>query len=130
MLQSKTTIAVPLLCFCFWTIIFGVFMSFFFHLVTFTHTQSGEEEDCANIPIQNQYQLVKNGYIWKGAENITDAVLRQPCPDSEISSDIYYANSYIGGIRETEPRTLILNCKKEVIYTFWWWPFCFLRLGF
>ena len=118
MLRSKPKIAIPLLCFCFWIIIFSVFLNFFFNLVSTTHTQKGEGEGCANIPIQNQYQLVKNGYIWKGAENITDAVLRQPCPDSEISSDIYYANSYIGGVRETEPGTLILNCKKEVIYTF------------
>ena len=124
MLQSKAKIALPFLCCCFWTIIFNVFLSFFFHLSAHTHTKIGKEGVCADFPLQNQYQLVKEAYIWRGIENITDAVFQQPCPTSQVGYNIYYSNFYIGGVDETPAKqrsggdTFILNCRGETIYTF------------
>ena len=130
MLQSKSKITVPFLCCCFWTIIFSVFLSIFFHLSTHTNTKIEKgDEVCADIPLQNQYQLVKKDYIWRGIENITDVVFQQPCPNSQVGLNVYYANFYVGGVYETtakqspgSPRsgadTFILNCRREPIYTF------------
>ena len=119
MLQSKSKITVPFLCCCFWTIIFSVFLTFLFHLVAYTHTKIGKEEICVDIPLQNQYQLVKEEYIWRGTGNITDAVFQQPCPDSQVGVNVYYGNFYIGGVYTGKALdTFILNWKRETIYTF------------
>ena len=125
MLQSKSKITVPFLCCCFWTIIFSVFLSFFFHFSAHTNIKIGKEGVCVDIPLQNQYQLVKEEYIWRGNENITDIVFQQPCPNSQVGHNIYYTNVYIGGIDETSALqspggddTFILNCRGETIYTF------------
>ena len=89
MLQSKAKLTVPFLCCCFWIIIFSVFLSFFFHLVAYTHTRIGEEEGCADIPLQNQYQLVKEEYIWRGTGNI---VIEQEFGNSSSSGlELAYA---------------------------------------
>ena len=118
MLRLKAQTTLPFLCFCFWVIIFSVFLSFFLHLAPFTYTpQNNEGEDCGILPLQNQYQLIKNDYIWKGTGNITDAVLCQSCPSTQIGANIYYGDSYIGGVLDTDTDTIILNCKKESIYT-------------
>ena len=118
MLRLKTKITLPFLCCCFWIIIFSVFLSFFLHLAPYTHIQQNSGGECVDIPVQNQYQLIKKEYLWKGTGNITDAVFRQSCPDTQIGPNIYYANLYIGGVLETEINTIIFNCKQEPIYTF------------
>ena len=118
MLRLKAQTTLPFLCFCFWIIIFSIFLTFFLHLAPYAHTpHPNEGEDCGTLPLQNQYELIKKDYIWKGTGNITDAILCQSCPDPQNRANIYYADSYVGGVLETEVDTIILNCKKEPIYT-------------
>ncbi len=117
MLRSNTKLAVPFLCYCFWTIIFSVFISFYAQLVGYTNIKIDDGEVCSNIPIQNQYQWIKHKYSWQGIENITDIVLRQDCPDSQISTKVYAGNSYLGGTSEINTNTFILNCWSETLYT-------------
>ena len=59
MLRLKTKITLPFLCCCFWIIIFSVFLSFFLHLAPYTHIQQNSGGECVDIPVQNQYQLIK-----------------------------------------------------------------------
>jgi len=119
MLRLKAQTTLPFLCFCFWIIIFSVFLSFFLHLAPYTHTpHPNGGEDCDSLPFQNQYELIKHDYIWKGTGNITDAVLCQSCPDTQIGGNIYYGDSYIGGVVKHNSDTIILNCKQEAIYMF------------
>ena len=117
-LKAQTTL--PFLCFCFWIIVFSIFLTFFLHLAPYVHTtiHSNEGEDCVGLPLQNQYELIKHDYIWKGTGNITDTVLCQSCPDTQIGGDIYYGDSYIGGVVKHNSDTIILNCKQEAIYMF------------
>lgn len=117
MLRANAKTTVPFLCCCFWTIIFSIFISFYAELVAYTHIKIDGGEVCGIIPIQNQYQWVRHEYSWKGIGNITDIVLRQACPDSQIGTKVYAGNSYLGGTYETDTHTFIRDCWSETLYT-------------
>jgi len=117
MLRANRKLAVPVLCYCFWTIIFSVFISFYAQLVAYTNIKIDDGEVCSNIPSQTQYQWIKHKYSWQGIENITEIVLRQECPDSKIDTKVYAGNTYLGGTSETDTNTFILNCWSETLYT-------------
>ena len=88
------------------------------NLAPYTHPPRPNEGPAdTELPFQTQYQLIKNEYVWRGTGNITDAVLRQSCPDTRTGADIYYADSYVGGVFESGTATSILNWENELIYT-------------